>query len=301
MKEYLIPTHLFYRSPSQKDTCIASNESENCVLIHGFMSIQSSPGESLDLPQLKNVVENTLSVDAINLPVTLSSSGENMTVRLSYLQSVPRSPSSNGSALTASSTGSKKTFAKNVFLSVVAGVSLFGLLTLLGVSIQRRFSSNHQGGTTDGEKANTAELSHDSKNINYYDTVLSPEIQFVDGDVLSISDLGFSQRSLTESSVAWAFPNDDPFCKKATFVELEPADFHPKVAPIPLDIANPYEDRLVPDYTIYPLDSIDFNVIHQCPAWCQTGGATTTDLRSINESEMGDSFRSSDFENTVII
>ncbi len=263
--------------------------------------MHSSPGETLALAKLKNVVANMLSADALNLPITLSSSGENVTVRLSYFQSAPRSPFTNGNALNESPATSSKSFAKNIFLSVVACVSLLGLLTLLGLSMHRRSSSNHQGGTTDGERGLTAELSQNSKNMSNYDTVLSPEIQFVDGDVLSVSDLGFSQRSITESSVAWAFPNDDPFCKRATFVELEPADFHPKVAPLPLDGANPYGDKFVPNYSIHPLDSIDFNVIHQCPAWCQTDGVAATDLRSINDSEMGDSFQSSDFENTVII
>jgi len=259
--------------------------------------VQSSPGESLALEKVKNVVANMLSADALNLPITLSSSGENVTVRVSYFQSTPRSPFTSGNALNESPARSSKSLAKNVFLSVVACVSLLGLLALLGMSMHRRSSSNHRGGTTDGDRGLTAELSHDSKNMNNYDTVLSPEIQFVDGDVLSVSDLGFSQRSITESSVAWAFPNDDPFCKKATFVELEPADFHPS----PLYVANSYGDKFVPNHSIHPLDSIDFNVIHQCPAWCQTDGVAASDLRSINESEMGDSFQSSDFENTVII
>ncbi len=263
------------------------------------MSIQSSPGESLNLLQVKNSVENALSSDAINLPITLTSSGENITVKLSYFKNEQRS-STSGNALTRSA-GSSKTFAKNVFLSMVVGGSLIGLLALLALSIYRRIWSNKRSTTED--ELGPADAYEDRNSKQHFRSVVSPEIQFVDGDVLSVSDLGFSQRSLTESSVAWAFPNDDPFCKKATFVELEPADFHPKVVPTSLDVANPFsDDTWIPSNSFYPQDGIDFSVVHQCPAWCHGDTGNIVDLRSLNQSQMGDSIRSaSDFNSTVII
>lgn len=299
-KIFLLTKQLLQFISSSKDTCPTDNKTENCVLINGFMSIQSSPGESLNLLQVKNSVENVLSSDAINLPITLTSSGKNITVKLSYFKSEQRSPSTGGKALTRSA-GSSKTFAKNIFLSMIAGGAIMALLALLATSVHRRSRSNKRSPIED--ELGPADAYEDRNNKQHFSNAVSPEIQFIDGDVLSVSDLGFSQRSLAESSVAWAFPNDDPFCKKATFVELEPVDFHPKVVPTSLDVANPFsDDTWIPGDTFYPQDSIDFNVVHQCPAWCHADTANNVDLRSLNESQTGDSIRSvSDFNSTVII
>ena len=234
----------------------------------------SFPGETLNLLQTNAAIQNSLTNNPFTVPLTLTS-GEKITVTISYFTSnAERSSESNPVNRGDDNRTQSSSFLYNVFLPVSVGASLMGLLFIFAIFIHRRvvlLSSRKKSDQNvycgdQNNNINNNALSQDQKM-----GIMSPEIEFVEGDLATMSDIDFSRCGSfigNINSTAWdsSFPSNDNECvRRSTFLDLDghpsrPFSFEPDEMNYPFQVQYPF-CRSTKDITMQDLTSIDSSQI----------------------------------------
>ena len=234
----------------------------------------SFPGETLNWLQTNAAIQNSLSNNPLTVSLTLAS-GENITVTISYFSpNAERSYGSNPVNRGDDNRIQTSSFLYNVFLPVSVGASLMGLLFLFAIFIHRRvvlLSSRKKSEENIYCEEQNNNINNNVLFNNHKMGIMSPEIEFVEGDIATISDIDFSQGGSFKgniNSTAWdsSFTSNENECvRRSTFLDLEghpsrPFSMEPDEINYPFQVQYPF-CRSTNDINIQDFTSIDSSQI----------------------------------------